>query len=81
MSLADKTPPARIHGKPCSIGTALAALPPAEAAALQAMLDDRANWPGRAIHTALNDEGITYVGRQTIDKHRRGDCRCAKEGT
>jgi hypothetical protein len=70
----DAGPPKVIHGTPCSVGTTLSALPAKEREALQRMLDDR-NWTGAMIYEALADEGIE-VGRQSIGRHRRCDCRC-----
>jgi hypothetical protein len=61
-------------GTPCSVGTALSALPAQERVALQKMLDDRA-WSQAAIHQALRDERIN-VGQQSIGRHRRRQCRC-----
>jgi hypothetical protein len=86
MSLADrvKTPPRRsIHGRPCSIGALIEVLAdePEELAALQVMLhgsetveqfEDVKTWH------ALRADGYD-VGRQSIGRHRRGDCRCARD--
>ena len=77
MSLSDRLdagPPRVVHGTPCSIATALSALPKAEAVALQRMLDDP-GWSQRAIRDALADEDID-VGEQTVGRHRRHGCRC-----
>jgi hydroxymethylpyrimidine/phosphomethylpyrimidine kinase len=77
MSLADRLeagPATVVHGNPCSVATALSALPPKERAALQAMLDDR-RWTQRQIQDALKAEGID-VGFQSIGRHRNQACRC-----
>lgn len=80
MALAERllNPPKPRAGNPCSVGHHLATLPPDEAGALQTMLD--ANWSQDAIYDALTDEGHT-VGRQSINRHRTGKCRCAKEAS
>lgn len=68
--------PAVIHGLPCSIGSLLATLDEAEAAALNAMLYEL-NWNAGQVYDALREEGYT-VGRQSVNRHRGGKCRCAK---
>ena len=80
MALVDKLaapPDAVIHGKPCSVGALLSdeSIPQAERDALQAMLNDRL-WSQQMIWAALRDEGF-QVGRQSINRHRGGKCRCA----
>jgi hypothetical protein len=72
----DAGPPTIIHGTPCSIATALSALPDEEAKALRRMLEDQ-RWTAGNVYDALTSEGIE-VGRQSIGRHRRGDCRCPK---
>ena len=67
-------PPTILHGDPCSVGTLLAALPKAEADALRGILADKA-WTHESIFDTLIEEGHE-VGRQTIGRHRRGQCRC-----
>lgn len=81
MSLVDRLqdPPVRLQGTPCSIGALLDRLPEAERDALNAMLSgigDR-RWSQREIHDAITAEGHD-VGRQSINRHRAGACRCAK---
>ena len=78
MSLAERVnapPPPRRQGLPCSVGTLLSALPDAERAALQAMLDNAGLFPASRLWVELDEEGLT-VGKQTINRHRRGECRC-----
>lgn len=73
--------PATIHGKPCSVGTLLATLQGAELEALLTMLGDpakRDGWNASEIYDALVAEGYE-VGRQSINRHRGGRCRCAKD--
>lgn len=77
MTLAAKAagePPSPHHGLPCSIGVLLGALPTAEADGLRTMLDDR-RWSENSLTIALKDEGHA-VGRQSIGRHRRKQCRC-----
>lgn len=76
MSLTDRLragPKPSMHGAPCSVGELLDTLPSEEAEALQHMLDD--GWPATKIHDAVTAEGLT-CGRQTINTHRRKQCRC-----
>lgn len=76
MSLTDRLdigPEPPMHGSPCSVGLLLSALPPAEATALQHMLDT--GWTARQIYDAVTGEGH-MVGMQSINRHRREVCRC-----
>lgn len=77
MPLAEKlnTPTRRQPGTPCSVAELLAKLNNDDRAALHAALDSRQS--SSEIYWALRDEGHT-VGKQTIGRHRRGDCRCAQ---
>ena len=85
MSLSDrvKTPPKRSTGFDCSVGRLLNTLEGDELAALIAMLGtpDERGWSQSDIYDALTAEGHE-VGRQTINRHRAGSCRCpgAKSG-
>lgn len=65
-------PPAPLHGLPCSIGALRASLPVDEQAALDHMLTE---WSQSQVFIALSSEGYE-VGRQTIGRHRRRECRC-----
>jgi len=67
-------PPTVIHGDPCSVGALLASLPNAEADALRGILADDL-WSHSAIYDMLEEEGHE-ARRQTIGRHRRGQCRC-----
>jgi hypothetical protein len=66
-----------MHGLPCSIGALLDQLDGTEKTALETMLSDRA-WSQDMIWSALRDEGYP-VGRQSVNRHRAGKCRCAKD--
>lgn len=79
MALSDRVanPPTAIHGSPCSIGTLLASLEGDELSALEHMLGSR-SWSATAIYDAVRDEGYE-IGRQSINRHRGGKCRCAKD--
>jgi hypothetical protein len=66
-----------IQGKPCSVGALIEKLDGAERDALLTMLgtpDDR-GWSEGEIYDALVAEGHV-VGRQSINRHRGGRCRC-----
>lgn len=81
MSLSarlDNPPPPGITGLPCSVGALRQELPTDEQAALDRMLYDL-GWSATRVLTALTEEGYK-VGHQTINKHRRGLCRCGKDG-
>ena len=79
MALADRIleQPDIIHGLPCSIGALLARLDGAERDALLTMLGtpEQRGWSQGQIYDALTAEGYT-VGRQSINRHRAGTCRC-----
>lgn len=79
MALADriKEPSTSLHGTPCSVGALLDALPKDEAEALNLMLTGtpQRRWSQTEIYDAVTAEGHS-VGRQTINKHRAGRCRC-----
>lgn len=79
MALAERlnsrTAPAT--GRPCSVGALLEALDGDERAALLHMLGtpEQRGWSEGEIYDALIAEGYT-VGRQSINRHRGGRCRC-----
>ena len=79
MALADRIQSTRrnMHGLPCSVGTLLDTLQGDELAALKHMLASR-EWSQAMVWKALTDEGYE-VGLQSINKHRGGNCRCAKD--
>jgi len=78
MALADKVhnPQRNMSGTPCSVGLLLDTLEGDELAALKHMLASR-EWSQAMVWKALTDEGHE-VGLQSINKHRGGNCRCAK---
>ena len=82
MALKDRLtqPPARNTGTPCSIGALIDRLEGDELAALETMLgtQEQRGWPQDAIYDALTGEGYE-VGRQSINRHRGGKCRCGKQ--
>ena len=81
MSLSDRLksgPVTRISGTPCSVGSLLRALPDNEAKALEQMLEDAIVWSGAQIYEAVRAEGLD-VGRQSIGRHRRKQCRCFRD--
>jgi hypothetical protein len=70
-------PPRSVHGSPCSIGTLLATLTGGELEAFKTMLGST-EWNATAIYDAVRDEGYE-IGRQSINRHRRGACRCYRD--
>jgi hypothetical protein len=79
MALADRlnnTPP-NMTGTPCSVRVLLDTLQGDELAALKHMLASR-EWSQAMIWKALLDEGYE-VGQQSVNRHRGGKCRCAKD--
>jgi len=76
MALAEqvKSTPPRRTGLPCSIGELERDLPPAELEAFHHMMYAE-RWSAVAIYDALVKEK-RYVGRQQINRHRNGACRC-----
>lgn len=81
MSLANRvrTPPAAMHGLPCSVAVLLDTLKGDELEALRIMLGtpEKRGWSQRDIYEALTAEGHE-VGYQSINRHRGGQCRCGK---
>jgi hypothetical protein len=73
-----RNPPPRVTGSECSVCLLLRELPKSESAALQTMLDDY-SWTANHIYDAVTGEGHT-IGRQTIGRHRRGDCSGLRNG-
>lgn len=79
MALSDRllNKPETIHGKPCSVGVLLTTLEGNDLDALRTMLGtpERRGWSEGDIYDALTAEGYS-VGRQSINRHRGGRCRC-----
>lgn len=79
MALSDriKTVAPNYAGMPCSVGVLLATLEGDELEALKGILASR-EWSQAMVWKALTDEGYE-VGMQSINRHRGGRCRCAKQ--
>lgn len=79
MALSERltAPQTAMHGLPCSIGALLGQLDAGEKTALETMLATR-QWSQDMIWQALKDEGHT-VGRQSVNRHRAGKCRCVRD--
>lgn len=71
---ADVAEERRAPGGRCSVPTVLASLPEDVRIDLEDALGDGAI-SGFAIARALSRRGVVLPG-QTIQRHRRGDCRC-----
>lgn len=69
-----------INGKPCSVGALIQQLHGDELTALHTMLGttDNPGWSEGEIYDALIAEGYV-VGRQSINRHRGGRCRCGRD--
>lgn len=77
MGLADHfaDPPAAMRGSPCSIATLLTEkLDNSDREFFQSILADR-EWSQEVIWQRLKSAGYE-VGRQSINRHRGGKCRC-----
>lgn len=84
MALADAaqsiTKP--MHGTPCSVGRLLTVLDPADVTTLASWLADTRAWSEERLYRRLttddpeNDWEAVEVGRQSIGRHRRRQCRC-----
>ena len=79
MALADRldTPRPSFHGIPCSIGALLDSLEGDELAAFKHMLGS-SNWTATMVYDACTAEGHV-IGRQSVNRHRRGACRCYRD--
>jgi hypothetical protein len=64
-------------GPPCGMSVLLARLDKADATTLVAYLADRDNVTTAVIHRALLAEGH-QLGKNTIERHRRGECSCGR---
>lgn len=64
------------RGPACSIETVLAELPDSERAELEKALAS-ARYLGSDIAKVLRGRGF-HVANLTVNRHRRGDCRCAR---
>jgi hypothetical protein len=75
--LNNRTP--GMTGRPCSVGYLLEQLDGAERDALLVMLGSptQRGWSQAEIYDALTAEGYE-VGRQSINRHRGGQCRCER---
>lgn len=77
MTLASKlaNPQRGQKGPDCSVRMLLRTLPPSDAEAVQAALDNP-DWTAAALARLLTQEGHR-VQDSTVRRHRRGDCLCA----
>jgi hypothetical protein len=74
VALADRDPRARPNGRPCSVGTLLGELSDDDRATLEDWLADT-RYSESGIWAELKAEGH-LIGRQSIGRHRREQCRC-----
>lgn len=65
----------RQKGQPCTMGSFLASLSDTERAEVVDALTDR-SVPSTALRDALVDRGHQPPAAQTMQRHRRGECRC-----
>lgn len=73
--LAQQGPPPPTQGLPCAIAVLLDKLDKPEREGLATILADR-DWSHSRVFKAIEDEGHK-VPRQTLERHRRNECRCA----
>jgi hypothetical protein len=64
-------------GPPCGMAVVESRLDPDDLAALHEFLADRDNVTTAAIYRALAGDGHS-VGKNTIERHRRGECACGQ---
>lgn len=64
-------------GPPCGMSVVEARLAPDDLAALREYLADRDNVTTAAITRALAADGHR-VGKNTVERHRRGECICGQ---
>jgi len=80
VSLKSRPKVSRVHGMPCSVGTATALLDDDDRATLAAWLAAPLGHPERRtdgqIAADLGDEAGIPVGVQQVGRHRRRTCRC-----
>jgi hypothetical protein len=77
VALTDHRPePGRTRGSICSVALVMSELEPHDVEELQSWLDDQ-RITSDAIFLSLTNAGH-QVGRQTIGRHRRGECGCSR---
>ena len=77
MALTDHRPkPGRTRGPTCSVMLLLTELDEHDVDELQSWLDDQ-RITSESIYASLTNAGHR-VGRQTIGRHRRGECGCGR---
>ena len=62
----------------CSLGKVIAEHE--HGAVIKAKVDDDVTYSSRVISRVLRNLGIGSFGIETIQKHRKGDCRCTPAG-
>lgn len=68
-----RTPTHVTPGPKCSVCIALTTMDAADRATLQTWLDN-AHLRSLEIVQWLNEDGISYIGQQAVQRHRRGAC-------
>jgi hypothetical protein len=69
----DRTPTHTIPGPKCSVCIALLTMDREDRATLQEWLDNEHLRSSEMVRW-LNDDGVGYIGPQSIQRHRRGVC-------
>lgn len=75
MALSDHDLSARKKGPSCSVGVLISRIDEADQATLASWFDD-ATKQSTDISDALNAEFDVSLSPYTVQRHRRGDCRC-----
>lgn len=90
MSLAERVTqrPETTHGTPCSVGSLIASLDPAELVAFQTMMYGRGGltqptrgykgWTEAEVYKTATEEGYA-VAKNQINEHRGKRCRCYRD--
>ena len=73
QALAAHTP--NMRGPQCSVARLLESMPDDDREVTVAALADPNRWGHAALTRILRDEGYV-VGRDSLSRHRKGDCAC-----
>lgn len=69
----NRTPSSAVPGPKCSVCIALITMDANDRKTLQSWLDDEHLRSLELVHW-LREDGVTHIGQQAIQRHRRGAC-------